>query len=156
VSRKRKNFLKNRKFACYQKTIFMDKFHVQYTKNLQTRLTHLRSGSVIYTEAPVDNEGTGSNFSPTDLATSSLGACILTIIGIAAKKHNFSIEGAGVTLTKIMADNPRRIGEIILDFDFSGLQLDDKAKKIVDYAIANCPVAQSLHPDIKRTVTLKY
>jgi putative redox protein len=134
----------------------MEKLHVQYTRNLQTRLTHERSGSIIYTEAPVDNEGTGSNFSPTDLAASSLGACILTIIGIAARKHNFNIDGAGVSITKIMADNPRRIGELVLDFDFSGLILGDKEKKIIDYAIANCPVAQSLHPDIKRTVTIKY
>jgi len=138
------------------KHFFMEKLHVQYTQNLQTKLTHQRSGSVIFTEAPVDNEGTGSNFSPTDLAASSLGACILTIIGIAAKKHNFNIDGGSVTITKIMTDNPRRIGELVLDFDFSGLLLGDKEKKIIDYAIANCPVAQSLHPDIKRSVTIKY
>jgi putative redox protein len=136
--------------------ILMEKLKVQYTKNLQTRLTHERSGSVIYTEAPVDNEGTGSNFSPTDMAASSLGACIFTIIGIAAKKHNFNIDGASVSITKIMTDNPRRIGELVLDFDFSGLTLDEKAKKIIDYAIANCPVNQSLHPDIKRNVKIKY
>ena len=104
----------------------------------------------------MDNEGTGSNFSPTDLAASSLGACILTIIGIAAKKHNFNIDGAGVSIIKKMSDNPRRIGSIGLDFDFSGLTLGDKEKKIIDYAINNCPVAQSLHPDIKRCITIKY
>ncbi len=136
--------------------IFMEKLHVQYTRDLQTKLTHQRSGSVIFTEAPVDNAGTGSNFSPTDLAASSLGACIFTIIGIAAKKHNFTVDGASVSITKIMADNPRRIGELVLEFDFSGLTLDEKAKKIIDYAIANCPVNQSLHPDIIRTVKIKY
>jgi putative redox protein len=134
----------------------MEKLHVQYTKNLQTQLTHERSGSIIYTEAPVDNQGTGSNFSPTDLAASSLGACIFTIIGIAAQKHNFNIDGARVSITKIMTDNPRRIGELILDFDFSGLSLGEKEKRIIEHAIANCPVAQSLHPDIKRNVIIKY
>jgi putative redox protein len=134
----------------------MEKLHVQYTKNLQTKLTHERSGSIIYTEAPVDNEGTGSNFSPTDLAASSLGACIFTIIGIAAKKHHFSIDGASVSITKIMFDGPRRIGEIGLDFDFSGLSLGEKEKKIIDHAIVNCPVAQSLHSDIKKNINIKY
>jgi uncharacterized OsmC-like protein len=134
----------------------METFKVKYVKNLQTELTHLRSGSIIYTEAPVDNEGTGSNFSPTDLATSSLGSCALTTIGIASRKHGFSIDGASVMVTKIMSDNPRRIGEIGLDFDFSGLNLSDKEKKIVENIIVSCPVALSLHPDIKRNVIIKY
>ena len=134
----------------------METYRVKYTQNLQTELTHVRSGSIIYTEAPIDNEGTGSNFSPTDLATVSLGSCVLTTIGISAKKHDFSIEGSSVTVTKTMADNPRRIGEIGLDFDFSGLNLTDKAKKIVENIIVTCPVALSLHPDIKRNVTIKY
>lgn len=134
----------------------MEKLFVQYTSNLQTKLTHERSGSVIYTEAPVDNEGTGSNFSPTDLAASSFGACSLTIIGIAARKHKFNIDGASVSINKIMVDNPRRIGKLELDYDFSGLPLNDKEKKIIDYAIANCPVAQSLHPDIEKAITIKY
>lgn len=134
----------------------MEKLNVQYTSNLQTKLTHERSGSVIYTEAPVDNEGTGSNFSPTDLAAISLGACSLTIIGIAAKKHNFNIDGAKVSINKIMVDNPRRIGKLEMDYDFTGLTLYDKEKKIIDYAIANCPVAQSLHPDIEKKITIKY
>ncbi|MEI6852237.1 MAG: OsmC family protein [Bacteroidota bacterium] len=134
----------------------MEKLHVQYTKNLQTKLTHERSGSIIYTEAPVDNEGSGSSFSPTDLCASSLGACILTIIGIAAKKHHFSIEGASVSIAKIMADNPRRIGELVLNFDFSGLQLGEKEQRIIEHAISNCPVALSLHPDIVRTNHVTY
>ena len=129
---------------------------VEYTQNLQTRLTHLRSGTVIYTEAPVDNEGTGQSFSPTDLATSSLGACILTITGIAARKHGFSIDGSKVLLTKIMNKEPRRIGEIGLEFDFSNNNLSEKERKIVEYCIVNCPVNLSLHPDIKKNIQIKY
>ncbi len=135
----------------------MEKINIKYTKNLQTKLTHVRSGSSIYTEAPIDNEGSGESFSPTDLAAASLGACIMTIIGIAAKKHHFNIDGAGVEIVKIMDDNPRRISEIILDFDFSGLFLGEKEKKIIEYAIHNCPVEKSLHPDIIRTIKqIKY
>jgi putative redox protein len=134
----------------------METIEVQYTKNLQTKMTHQRSGSIIITEAPVDNQGTGASFSPTDLAASSLGTCILTTLGISAKKHNFSIDGATVMVTKIMADNPRRIGEIGLDFDFSGIPINHLEKRIIENVIANCPVALSLHPDIKRNINIKY
>jgi len=128
----------------------------EYTGNLQIKLTHLSAGTVIYSNAPVDNGGLGTSFSPTDLVASSMGACILTIIGLAAKSHNFSIDGASVIIKKVIGTNPRRISEIGLTFDFSSVQPGQKEKKIIEYAIANCPVAQSLHPDIKRRIIINY
>jgi len=134
----------------------MGKMIVTYTSNLQTKALHEQSGSVIFTEAPVDNEGTGAGFSPTDLVASALGSCILTIIGISAKKNQFSIDGAKVVVNKIMGTEPRRIIALDLNFDFRGLNLQDKEKRIVEYAIRNCPVANSIHPDIKLKVVIDY
>lgn len=135
----------------------MEKFKVIYCGKLFTEMTHLRSGSKVITEAPVDNNGSGSAFSPTDLVASSLGSCILTVVGIAAEKHHFSIDGSEVHIGKIMTDgSPRRIKEIILDFNFSGLNLGEKEKKIIEFAIENCPVTLSIHPDIVKTINITY
>ncbi|MDR1544825.1 MAG: OsmC family peroxiredoxin, partial [Prevotellaceae bacterium] len=89
-----------------------------YQGNLSTEITHLQSGSVIVTDAPTDNHGKGKHFGPTDLFAASFGSCMLTIMGIAAQTHNFNIDGATLKTTKIMAQNPRRIGEIIVEITF--------------------------------------
>ena len=78
------------------------------------------------------------------------------MIGIATKKYNFSFDGASVALGKTMVQDPRRIGAIDMTFDFSGLALGDKEKKIVEYAIGNCPVMRSLHPDITKNIAFNY
>lgn len=127
-----------------------------YKGELRTEVTHLRSGSVIVTDAPVDNKGKGEYFSPTDLVASALGSCIFTIMGIAAREHGFSIDGSTCTITKLMAENPRKIGEIIIEYDFSAGEYSDKQKKILDYCVKTCPVALSLHESVKQSVTLKF
>jgi uncharacterized OsmC-like protein len=127
-----------------------------YKGDLRTEITHLRSGSVIITDAPVDNKGKGENFSPTDLIASALGSCIFTIMGIAAREHGFSIDGASCKITKIMTENPRKIGEIKIEFDFTGRDYPDKQKKILDYCVRTCPVALSLNEALFQNVTLKF
>lgn len=127
-----------------------------YLGELRTEMTHLRSGSKIITDAPVDNKGRGEFFSPTDLVASSLGSCILTIMGIAAREHGFSIDGAKCSITKVMAENPRRISEIIIDFDFPKAVYTDKQKKILEYCVMTCPVSLSLHQSINQKVTLNF
>lgn len=127
-----------------------------YKGDLRTEMTHIRSGSVITTDAPVDNKGKGEYFSPTDLVASALGSCIFTIMGIAAREHGFSIDGASCRITKIMTDKPRKIGEIKIDFDFSGGNYTDKEKKILDYCVKTCPVSLSLHESIFQNVTLNF
>src|SRR5512133_1301131 len=91
-----------------------------YKGDLRTEMTHVRSGSVIITDAPPDNKGKGEYFSPTDLVASALGSCIFTIMGIAAREHGFSIDGSTCAITKIMTEKPRKIGEIKIKFDFKG------------------------------------
>jgi putative redox protein len=132
----------------------METAKTKYLGDLRTEIVHLRSGSVITTDAPVDNKGKGENFSPTDLVASALGSCIFTIMGITAREHSFTIEGSTCTITKIMAENPRRIGEIRIEFDFTGNEYTEKQKKILDYCVKTCPVAFSLNESIFQNVKL--
>jgi putative redox protein len=127
-----------------------------YLGDLRTEIIHLRSGSVITTDAPVDNKGRGENFSPTDLVASSLGSCIFTIMGIAAREHGFSIDGSSCKITKIMTDSPRKIGEIRIEFDFTGNVYTDKQKKILEYCVKTCPVALTLNESVFQNVTLLF
>jgi putative redox protein len=127
-----------------------------YKGDLRTEITHIRSGSVITTDAPVDNKGKGENFSPTDLVASALGSCIFTIMGIAAREHGFSIDGATCKITKVMTENPRKIGEIKIDFDFSGHEYSSKQKKILEYCVKTCPVALTLNESVFQNVTLHF
>jgi putative redox protein len=111
---------------------------------------------VIITDAPVDNKGKGENFSPTDMVAASLGSCILTIMGIAAREHDFSIDGTTCKITKIMTDSPRKIGEIKIDIDLAGNKYTDKQKKILEYCVKTCPVALSLNESVFQNVTLLF
>jgi putative redox protein len=134
----------------------METIRTIYLSELRTKAEHVRSGSTLITDAPVDNQGKGENFSPTDLVVTALGSCALTIMGIAANTHQFSINGTHLKITKIMATDPRRIGEIIIDFDFPKLDFTDKQKKILEHAAYTCPVGQSLHPGLKQTFNFNF
>jgi len=128
-----------------------------YLGELRTEATHLRSGTKLTTDAPVDNQGKGEYFSPTDLVATALGSCMVTVMGIAARTHNFSIDGAKLVITKVMTQEPpRRIGEIIVELTFPAMNYSEKEKKILEYVVKTCPVALSLHPDVKQSVTLIY
>lgn len=128
----------------------------KYLGDLRTEIIHVRSGSVIITDAPVDNKGKGENFSPTDMVASALGSCILTIMGIAAREHGFSIDGVTCKTTKIMTNSPRKIGEIKIEFDFTGNEYTGKQKKILEYCVKTCPVALSLNESVFQNVTLLF
>ena len=127
-----------------------------YTGELRTEATHLLSGNKLITDAPPDNQGRGEYFSPTDLVATALGSCMVTVMGIASRGHNFNIDGSKLVITKIMtAEAPRRIAEVVIDITFPE-NYSEKVKKIIEYTVKNCPVALSLHPDVKQTVTLRY
>lgn len=126
----------------------MENIDIFYEGNLRTRAVHLRSRSELLTDAPVDNEGKGEAFSPTDLLATSLGTCVLTIMAIAAQKRGFCIEGAVVNVRKQMAAQPRRISEIVLDFTFPAKNYSSEEKAILENAAKSCPVSKSLHPDL--------
>ena len=117
---------------------------------------HVQSGSTLLTDAPIDNQGKGEAFSPTDLLATSLGCCMLTIAGIAANQHHFNIDGTTVEITKIMIPVPRRVGEVKIEFTFPKNNYSEKEKKIIEYAVRNCPVSLSLNPEVKQTVIFRY
>jgi uncharacterized OsmC-like protein len=127
-----------------------------YTGELRTQATHLASQNTIITDAPIDNNGKGEAFSPTDLLAASLGSCMLTIMGIAANAHGFSIDGTKISVNKIMTANPRRIGEIVVDFTFPLNSYNEKEKMLIEKAAATCPVALSLHPDLIQTINFNW
>ncbi|MBP2665186.1 MAG: putative stress-induced protein OsmC [Firmicutes bacterium] len=127
-----------------------------YLGDLRTESVHLQSGTRLVTDAPTDNQGKGESFSPTDLLATAYGACVFTIMGIAAKTHGFSIEGTKVETTKVMGTEPRRIVELITNFTFPPNDYSVKQKKILELAAKECPVYNSLHPDLKKTVTFTY
>jgi putative redox protein len=129
---------------------------VIYTGDLRTTAVHLKSGVTIITDAPPDNQGRGEFFSPTDLAATSLASCMLTIIGIAARTHSFSIDGTEAVVTKIMLSNPRRIGEVKIEYNFPDIEYTEKEKKIIEIAGRTCPVALSLHPDLVQTIEFHF
>lgn len=128
---------------------------ITYLGDLRTEATHTQSQEKIITDAPVDNKGKGEAFSPTDLLATSLGSCMLTIMGIAAREREINIEGTSCAITKIMAADPRRVSEIHAEIAFTG-SYNDKEKAILEHAAKTCPVFYSLHPDILKVITFKY
>ena len=129
---------------------------ITYTGALRTQSVHLKSGNIIITDAPPDNNGKGEAFSPTDLLATSLGCCMLTIMGIVADRHNIKIEGTKVDITKIMESNPRRVGEIKVEFFMPANNFSDKDKQLLENAAHTCPVALSLSKELKQTVVFIY
>ncbi|GHU98123.1 redox protein [Bacteroidia bacterium] len=126
-----------------------------YKGDLRTEMTHDQSGTTILADAPVDNHGKGQAFSPTDLVAAALGGCMLTIMGIAANRHGFDITGTRVETSKVMTSDPRRIGEIAIDFHFPH-DYDDKTRRIIELAARGCPVARSLSPEVLQTLRFHY
>ena len=129
---------------------------ITYLGNLRTESVHLQSGETIITDAPIDNNGKGQAFSPTDLLSTSLGICMMTIMGIVAERHGINMEGTTIEITKIMESNPRRVGEIIVEFTMPKINYTDKEKELLENAAHTCPVAKSLSSELKQTVIFHY
>jgi putative redox protein len=130
---------------------------ITYKGNLRTEAQHIYSGTVIETDAPLDNQGLAERFSPTDLVATALGNCMLTIMGIAARTHNINLEGTTVDIEKVMASEPRRIAAINVTFNFvATANFSDKEKTILEHAAKNCPVMFSLHPDCTKNILFNW
>lgn len=124
---------------------------VEYEGQLRTVCTHLRSKNSFETDAPVDNNGKGERFSPTDLLATSLATCMITVMGIKAKSMGFDLDGVKIEVEKIMKADPRRVGRINLFFHIPAnlKTIDEKTKQILKHTGNTCPVQQSIHPDIE-------
>lgn len=134
----------------------MTKMSTSYLGDLRTEATHIQSGEKIITDAPLDNQGRGEFFSPTDLFATSLGCCMLTIMGISARANGFSIEGARVETEKIMGTDPRRVVELVIDIYLPANNYGDRERRLIESSARTCPVANSIHPDIKKSITFHY
>jgi len=131
-------------------------FRVSYKGDLSTEITHLDSETKILTDAPIDNQGLGRTFSPTDLVASSLASCMLTIIAIAANTHNINIKTMDGDVTKIMSKTlPRKISQIDIIIKITGY-FNDKSKKIIERSAKNCPVHHSLNKEMIINLDIQY
>lgn len=129
---------------------------VLYLGDLRTEATHLLSGTKIITDPPLDNQGRGEAFSPTDLCATSLASCMLTIMGISARNHGIDITGAQASVNKIMAANPRRISRIEITIAMPKNGFDDVQQKLLEAAARSCPVAFSLAEGIEQVITFEW
>ncbi len=126
---------------------------VTYEGGLRCEARHGPSGQILHTDAPVDNQGKGESFSPTDLVATALGTCMLTIMGIVAARHGIALEGASVKVEKHMvADPARRVGRLPIVLTVPG-PLDDKQKKLLMNAAESCPVHKTLGSSVEMPIT---
>jgi putative redox protein len=128
---------------------------VTYLGDLRTSCEHLQSRNTFITDAPVDNEGKGEAFSPTDTVATALASCMFTIMGIKSRDLQLNLEGTYAEVTKTMAADPRRISGIKIEFIFP-TSYEEKERKILERAAKTCPVLYSLHPDIVLDISFHY
>ena len=128
----------------------------KYIGDLRTESTHLKSSSLIITDAPSDNNGKGNAFSPTDLVASALCSCMTTVMGICADKNNFQLPDSTANVTKLMSSNPRRISKIIIEINFETNNLSDQQTEKLISVAKGCPVAQSLSKDLIQEVIYNF
>lgn len=128
---------------------------VTYLGELRTSSIHINSGSEIISDAPLDNNGKGEAFSPTDTVANALASCMFTVMGIKAREMNVDFSGSTADVTKIMGTEPRRIIAIQVVFTMS-ISVDDKTRTILERTAMTCPVFYSLHPDIKKEIIFNW
>lgn len=127
----------------------MVKIEIEYKGQLQTEAVHTPSGTGILTDAPVDNGGKGSSFSPTDLVATALGTCMVTIMGLFAERHEMDLTGTKVSVSKEMLQEPvRRIKKLTVDITVP-LPATHPKKSALEKAALACPVCESLHLDLE-------
>lgn len=127
-----------------------------YKGDLRTESVHTRSGSVVITDAPVDNNGKGEAFSPTDLVCTALSTCMLTTMAIWAEREGIDLKGMHVEVTKIMAASPRKIAEIQVKLRKPNLVASPTQKDRLKEIAHTCPVALSLHDSVKQTIQFEF
>ncbi len=122
----------------------MTSISCRYGGGLRCSANHGPSGSLLDTDAPLDNQGKGERFSPTDLLATSLATCILTIMGIVAERHGWPLEGALARVEKTMAaTGPRRVDRLEVWVSLPAALTDDQRRQLQRAAEA-CPVKRTL------------
>ena len=133
----------------------MSRANIVYINNLRTETEHIASGEKIITDAPIDNNGKGEAFSPTDLVATALGSCMITIMAISANKYDIDMSGTNASVKKLMGSDPRRISEISIDINMNK-NIEEKDRKRLERSALTCPVHRSLHPDLEKKIRFIY
>ncbi len=128
---------------------------VTYLGDLRTSSIHLQSGSEIISDAPLDNNGKGEAFSPTDTVANALASCMMTVMGIKARDLNVDFKGSTAAVTKVMQAEPRRISAIEIVFEMN-VSTDEKTKTILERTAMTCPVFLSLNPEIDKRISFNW
>ena len=128
---------------------------ITYTGELRTTCEHIRSGNTFITDAPVDNNGLGQAFSPTDIVATGLGTCMITVMGIRASGLGVDLSNSTVEIAKHMAPNPRRISKLQAKLILPSI-VSEKNRKILENTANTCPVIYSLHPDIEKEISFHW
>jgi putative redox protein len=126
-----------------------------YRGGLKMELTHGPSGAAIRTAAPVDNQGDGSSFSPTDLLAAALGSCMVTTMAIVAQRDGIPFEGASFHLEKYMRSDPRRVAAVPVRIRMPA-ELTAEQRERLEQIARTCPVARSLSPEVEQQVEFEY
>ena len=131
----------------------MATIETKYLVQLRTVATHVQSGNTLTTDAPLDNNGKGEAFSPTDTVAAALASCMMTIMGIIAEREEIDMTGMSASTTKIMSkEPPRKIAELIVEVKWQNPPATDIQLQKLKKAALTCPVALSLHPELKQTI----
>jgi len=129
---------------------------VEYLGGLRTSCIHLASNTTIITDAPIDNNGKGEAFSPTDLLATSFASCMLTIMGVYCENHNIALKKGNATVTKVMEASPRRVSKILIELNLEGNDWDNETANKVILAGKSCPVSKTLGNNVEVEFTFKY
>tara|TARA_B100000900_G_scaffold376005_1_gene358483 strand:- start:1492 stop:1899 length:408 start_codon:yes stop_codon:yes gene_type:complete len=132
------------------------KIESSYLGELRVSSTHIASNTEIITDAPVDNNGKGESFSPTDLVATALGTCMITVMGIYAEKNGILMPNVYSRTNKVMSSSPRKISKLKIQINFEGNELSDLEKQSLKRVALNCPVAKSLHVDLQQEIEFNF
>ena len=132
------------------------KIESSYFGGLRVSSTHVASNTEIITDAPVDNNGKGESFSPTDLVATALGTCMITVMGIYAEKNGILMPNVYSRTNKVMSSSPRKISKLKIQINFEGNELSDSEKQSLKKVALNCPVAKSLHTDLQQEIEFNF
>lgn len=128
----------------------------RYEGGLRTSVIHVKSGNQLMTDAPIDNNGKGETFSPTDTVAAALGSCMMTVMAIAGEKNGLDMSGMRLETEKIMAANPRRISELKVEFYWDDCPLNEEERSWLKNVGLNCPVAKSLSSELVQNITFHF
>ena len=135
---------------------FTPNYTIEYSDNLRTLSTHLKSGQTVITDAPVDNNGKGEAFSPTDLLATSLVTCVMTILAITCNNGDAEIVNMSAEVKKVMASNPRRVDRVWAKIKVELKGGNSKEAERLERAARACPVAKSLSPELQQQIEFEW